>query len=690
MKKLLFPLAFFAFLLIFTGSFSLVAAQNHSDYLERGLHAEQNGDYETALDIWFRARQDLGNPNLEIATEYLRVTTEQDLKKYYQMAYAMYLWGLSAESIEHNSDALLSEIDRLRPITSGERYNRWRTMLSEGNPEIQQDIISFWNEINILPLSSYNPRVIEHWNRIAYAREQFSGDSAEPYGTDIRGEFYVKYGPPNRKGTIDLEITVGDIYPILSNIPEITGTQLTERSNSVLDATNQYIRGGTVHIWIYDTTTESEDLELTLYFREKPNGEFEREYTIDDLIPSSAFGSRKNSAGTIAQMVYYNRLRTLDPQFATIHSSMESDLYFSETSVNESIRTGRNFKFLNRAKAQSALKYSPAIASTDFKTVSEIPLDIHQYRALNEDNEPILITYVQNRPMRAFYLDITQSQPGNRDLISKQINNLEQDPLQVSSSELTEPEVIEVGDYINNYRLRNTLHLRTPGRELLSSTSHAPVLVINEEDEDTPSVSVFEIPHLGNNYEQIFYSELRNNDPESSPLFETSLPANLRGLGIKRLKQPDHFDLEPGKLFASDLIIGFQKNEELLADDRFPFIVSNDGIIPQREPLVVHFEVYQLGLDDRNFSRFEVDYEFRSVSRFFNLFGRSVEGISSTLSFEHDSDRFVESLEIETGNLGPGEYDLNITVNDMVTDQTVKRTVRFEIAETDELSLSNY
>lgn len=681
MKNLLFPLFFFATVLLVTGTVSTTIAQDHSDYLETGLNAEQSGNYETALEIWFQARQDLENPSLKIATEYLRVATEQDLNKYYQMAYAMYLWGLSAESIDQNYNDLALEIERLKPITSDRIYNRWRSMLSDADPNVQGEILKFWNDINILPLANYNPRIIEHWARIAYARENFAAGEADPYGTDIRGVFYVRYGPPNKQGKMDLEISLADIQTIRANLNVFTGTAYEIENSSLLDAVETNTRAGTAHIWIYDTEEESEDLNLTLVFREMLNGEFERIIVIDDLILSSAFRG-SGETGRMIQMVYYNKLRTFDPQFASIYFSMESDYYSDEPAVR-SIRSGKNFKFLNRARAQSALKFAPPIASTDRKTVSDIPIDIRQYRALNEHNEPILITYVQNRPMEAFYLDIIRSREGFGEKQAEQLEKLEADPLHATALTPSDLETIVADDYINNYQLRNTLHLRSPENALLTSATLTPVLVINDEDEHTPSVSVFDIPHLGSNHKQIFFAELRNNDPESTPYWKTSLPNNLRGLGSKRLYQPDHFTVEPGKLLASDLIIGFQKHEELLADDRFPFIVSNDGIIPQGEPLVVHFEVYQLGLDDRNFSLFEVEYEFRSVSRFFNLFGRSVEGISSTLTFEHDNDRFVESLEIETGNLGPGEYDLNLTLNDKITDQTVKRSVRFELVEED-------
>src|SRR5690606_11451492 len=113
---------------------------------------------------------------------------------------------------------------------------------------------------------------------------------------------------------------------------------------------------------------------------------------------------------------------------------------------------------------------------------------------------------------------------------------------------------------------------------------------------------------------------------------------------------------------------------------RFPFVVSNNGQIPEEENLVVHFELYNLEMDNSGIAHFEVDYEIRSVRRvlFWNRV-RSEGDLSITLSFQHDMPRFTESLEIETQGLDPGDYELVWRARDLSSGQETTRSREFEI-----------
>ncbi|NBC27029.1 MAG: GWxTD domain-containing protein [Bacteroidetes bacterium] len=651
-------------LLCFCFSGQVYAQQSDvSEFLDQSRSQEEAGNIENALDTLFEARTTLSTPSLEVALEYMRLTANHDLSDHYRMAYAMYLWGLSADEISPNRDALEAEIERLQPIADTSQYTAWKKMLKEDNPEIYSSIRSFWNDINYLPTGNYNPRLVEHWRRIDHARETYTADELPPYGTDIRGYYYVKYGKPIQEIPLDTEINPTDIRELGESLNLDARPEGRFRRSSLNSYSfNRSIDFGEVHIWIYKHGETESDTPMALYFREKQNGSIEQITVIDDLIPSTYFSSTETlSLGKIIQMVYYRRLANY-LEFAPIYNSMALDNYSSEP-ARVTMTSGLNFKLRNRAKTKNILKNAPLLASTDRNAVMEIPIDIRQYRVIDEENRPAYITYVNNRPIEAVRFDLFQN-----------IENFQQ-----SEDSLW----LEVRpDYLKNYKLRNSLHLRTPDGKLISKSYNNPFLILDEQDDTTPSLSVFEVPYVEKGAKQIFYAELLNRDNDSNPAFDDlTLPKNLRGFGEVEIPQKDHFDIEPGNLLVSDLILGFNKENELLETGPLPFIASTNDTLPEGEPLVVHFEVYQLGLNDEGFSRFEVDYSFSKERGIFNLFGRTIDGISSTIEFEHDSARFSESLEIDSRSLTEGEYKLEMTVTDKITGQEVNRTEAFTILD---------
>lgn len=696
-------------IVILTGAYFEIEAQNQPDYLNRGLEAKNAGEYETALETWFEARQELDEPNLQLSVEYLRLVTEKKMRDYYKMAFSMYQWGLSAKEVEPNQAALADEINRLTPITESEKVDYWEELLDNKDPHLYTELIYFWEELNVLPTNNYNSRLLEHWERIAFAVENYGDENREPYGTDIRGDYYVKFGPPNKAGKLDLLITRNDVISVFSNLSayNITDSQRDLRSSTfasdfnvrfddreITDRIFEYQPTGKAHIWSYDTISNEGDFNQKLIFRETPAGDFERVNVIDDLIPSTAFlnksfefEDRQRSTGNLMQLIYYQRLSSFDKDFASIYSSMESDLY-STLPPEIFTSSGFNFKWLNKARAERNIAQAPRVISTDLRAASEIPLDVYQYRMLNDDDEPIFVTYVENQPLNAFYLDVVNNDQDLRNERDSFLDDIEKWRVDRLSSTEFSDELISA-QKLNNYQLSNTLHLKSEDQQLIGRSYVHPTLVIDEDDHSIPSIAAFEIPYIKANTQQIFFSELKNNDENSNPARESTLPKNLRGFGQKSIPQPDHWDMSKNNLLVSDLIIGFQKHEELEEIDLFPFIVSNDRKIPSDEPLIIHFEAYQLASDEQGMSQFEVDYNFTKTGSFLGLFDSTIEGISNTIVYDHDANRFAESLELQTTGMEPGEYKLSFTVTDKINGQSVKREVSFEVIEREEFYVSD-
>jgi GWxTD domain-containing protein len=82
--------------------------------------------------------------------------------------------------------------------------------------------------------------LIEHWERIAYARKKYNLGSYTAYGTDDRGLIYIKYGKPTRiksgflgAGTAEIRMRVDDFLEATENSEE-TGSFNTSQFTTEL------------------------------------------------------------------------------------------------------------------------------------------------------------------------------------------------------------------------------------------------------------------------------------------------------------------------------------------------------------------------------------------------------------------------------------------------------------------------
>ncbi len=93
----------------------------------------------------------------------------------------------------------------LKFVASGpilDQYNDAETL-----PERKRVFRTFWSRLDPAPVTEANERLLEHYRRIAHAREFFG---AHRFPWDARGEAYIRYGAPDHvssSGNIQLERT---------------------------------------------------------------------------------------------------------------------------------------------------------------------------------------------------------------------------------------------------------------------------------------------------------------------------------------------------------------------------------------------------------------------------------------------------------------------------------------------------
>ncbi|MEX2463436.1 MAG: hypothetical protein WD513_04030, partial [Balneolaceae bacterium] len=364
--------------------------------------------------------------------------------------------------------------------------------------------------------------------------------------------------------------------------------------------------------------------------------------------------------GLFLQMIYYEHFYAKDPYFAQLYNNLQSEVFrngmgrYPDANLTGILRN-RNINQTNRF-----INQSPDEFSTEENKIPEIPIEVYQYRLLDELNRSILATFVESYPHQAFISDFIR----NEEILTSE-------PINIDGYD----------DLFGYYQLIHGLQLRSGQWDMLGQARQFPELMVDPYAE-IPSRSVMLIPWSDQTDVLVFYAELMNIHPGSKPQSESLFSESLRGLGKVEIAQPERLAFNDGELVVGDVILGYRKVDEG-SDDQilFHFTPANNRKIPEGEKLVVHFEVYQLQTDAEGFSSFDLDYKIQPRTRLLDSFRSQADQFTISLTFENEGDRFAESLEIETIQLEPGSYELTLTFRDNANNQTHEQQLQFEVVE---------
>jgi hypothetical protein len=292
---------------------------------------------------------------------------------------------------------------------------------------------------------------------------------------------------------------------------------------------------------------------------------------------------------------------------------------------------------------------APPQESAYLRQLPKIELDIRQYRLLNEENQPIFATYLYSYPVSVLLADYG------------------------ANAATTSP---------SDYKLTHSIQLRDSAWTLRAHVPDKPKLLLNKDKDNNyaPVQSLFLIPYLKGNARQIFSAELHNKTiREDSISAITIMPAALRAVGKRVADQPEPLSTDPDHLAISDLIIGYAGS---VKNQKIPFYVPPEPVIPQGNDLMFHFEAYHLQPGPEGVAEFQVVYELKKDGNFVQkLFSSGQQQGRLTLNFETDSDRFVENIEVETSELEAGSYELILTIKEPSTRRSIERKIEFEIVQ---------
>ncbi len=646
---------------------------------ERGLDELYRGNTTNALDIWYTAYDRNGGVDGRIGFEFIRVVTEHELRSYYEAATEMYLRAISDGEGMDSHAALRQEIERMSPVIGEGIHRQWMDWWSRRDREVTRDMRGYWVQKDPTPAKITNERLIEHWKRIAYSRKNFTRNNNTVYGTDDRALIYIRYGEPERKRSGILTLQSFNIRSWLEN----QAHQYTERGddleyhdilpredediiNSLQNAIYEFHRYPEYEVWFYTNLSDVQSEPLLFMFgTDVRNDQFLMQTSLEDFIPERAYYPDRVRRGDsieftragitpalMLQLIYYEQLAMVDPFFENRLNELRTRV------IDQGIEAFRGMDLAFRTESQQLVSQRgiriDREKSTYEESITRIPLEVHHYRFLDEEQQPILLTYVESAPREAFMIDYHRTR--GRNFENNGLNILEENPLY----EL----VHNIQTYDNYWRIAET-HEDQPD---ISSI---------QPNGEQLSESLFRVRHTNRAFQSTSVV-LMNYDPDARTINNTPFPPELRGWNRLQYRLPKPLVSHPDTLEVADLVLGYYS--EGYSTEPFSFVVANNQIVPFGKTLLLHFEVYNLQRMENQFTQFELTYRIFPVDEDGNVLTDQTEFIL-TLNFTNEEIHVIEDLEIETANLNPGLYELVVNISDMESGQAKERQIRFEVMD---------
>jgi GWxTD domain-containing protein len=605
------------------------------DAYAQGMELLTIGDWLGALRLWDAARETLGragrsDPRIGIA--YLETALAHRAFRYYEAACDMYFWGFSGDSIHEHAEAVREEVERIRPLLLPSDEALWSSDLEQGVDVVAERIRQYWVNRDPTPATALNERLLEHWQRITYARENLSQNRSTVYGTDDRGLIYVKYGEPGMKRggflgatEIDLRAWVTDPY--------------------ARNALRRFDTKPAYEVWVYDSL-RPDQLTYFLFGNVGGTGRFALVDGVEDLINSEAWSpsTRRYMPGNIKafyflQLFYYGDVSAIGGPYQV--RAEELNVMWGQAqgratafgtgniAPRESAVEAYDLRYKEENRASTAFK--PVLAVTTEYAARERTVELIPWRArvLSEENEPRLILMALSSPR----LQVARIA-------------VEADPLDVPEQQVKHTLIIQDGAYEEIGRVDNWVR------------------------GDEQGVSTFTVRHLGGTLRYTLVAEAFDVGPEESPDAEPTAVARTV------VADPEPLSIRVDSLELSDVVTGIEIPEGY-AEGTFPFPLLPSQKIWKPDPVKVYLEVYHLGLDEYGTGRFTTDFEVTPVGA---LGGAEAEqAITLSLDFESETNR--KAVAVDIANVPVGSYHLRVTVTDLISGQSKSRLVPLEVLQ---------
>ena len=663
---------------------SVLHAQDAVEPFKKGLEKADAGEYEEAAKIWMSSPDEMEKPDYRIGHEFIRLVAKNELRKHYEDASYLYLWGLGGDEIsDAEAELLEKDLFYMEPLLGQRERRSLKNKIEERDPEALLFIYQFWEELNPTPADPYNERLLEHWERVAFALENFATTSR--YAYDDRGHKYIKYGAPDlmRDGVLLHDPGFAN-YILATRMDDgVDGSGDASSSTMFLNTLYQvrdYHNQASYEVWVYNDLADHANNVPYIFGNDSGGNVMELKHSVDDFIPSAAFsaGGRNQfyshamssegrssddveaemSGGVTAeyeeippavvlQIMYYRQLSTIDRYFSERYGRMLDRYESTATRLSASI--AREFEQMNTSLLQRTQQRAPDNQSSHLNTLHPLDGDIYVYRFLDEDLAPYFRVYHDVDTDEAITVEEL-----------KRSNSL---------------------DEINpdNYRLIN--HLTIYDENALRSQFVSDSLTVSQSDIDPLDINMIQIPHPAEaNMLKVNFELHDKNYSDKTEIAENStFRQYIKGIGSAEIDVDDRIDSEG--FTVSDIILGYAPQRE--SDYDIGLKISHNREIPQHTSLNFYYEVYNVPMNSEGLYEFSLTYSIKKDRSFLGRlirFGGSDEA-SISIDNVHDNPLFTQQLEIISEGLEPGDYLLELNFYNHEREEEYNREVPFTIVE---------
>ena len=357
-----------------------------ADPYEVGQALIEGGDPEGALALWIAVRDSLstvGAEDARIGTAFIRTVAEHELARYEEVATVMFNWGFSGVATERTRDEILAEGRRTFSLVDSAAVVYWEAAGQQDPGALALAVKRFWIERDPTPATLVNERLVEHWKRIAYARETFVYNHSSAYRTDDRGTFYVKYGLPDR-------VTRGHL-----------GVSESERRqrNLPIDYIARFDQQPQYEIWRY-ASMEPGYFTYFLFGNTQGTGPFRQVQGLHEIIPASARVSgeaRHNGirAQHYLELFYYDDLARMGGPYGLRFGELER-LWNASRRPNEGTLEAISRRHISDDQWAARQPSPPAISEFDDRPRSALSA---QKARILQNGEPRLLVMAVSSPI---------------------------------------------------------------------------------------------------------------------------------------------------------------------------------------------------------------------------------------------------------------------------------------------------
>ncbi len=491
-------------------------------------------------------------------------------------------------------------------------------------------IVRFWAKNDPTPATAKNEMKIEHYLRTDFAQMEFN--ITEFPGWDKRGEVLIRYGFPDYRGTMPPEVTARKVH-------------------------------APGELWFYKRH------QMIVQFRDESlRGNFR--YAVTPL------GDAEGGSPELMEFLTYNAEETIQEQIPAQYLE-----FYEDPEIND---TGRKWTALDeyfkgleqetplRPRVHGTSEQIDEIASPDYeRNLPDNPSDIFfedRAREYATNFESVLEDTPSSYPFNfgktsfTFYFGVDQFRGGegvNRVEVNLEfpVQPLEGKPLPARSyraeAVVMDAEYRVVERQKRDISLPSTMAREDGGRLM-------------------PAQILFSLPR---SYYRVAVN-MSDLDANTASAYRTNVSAR-------------NFD---DALALSDILFA---QKIATTSELSPFARGALEVVPHPirryavgNPVPVYFEVYELGLDERGLSEYEVEYRVVPHSddkkSLFDRFGGGETAVGSRFDGSGYNSTEPLHITIKSENLKPGLYDFIVRVEDILAQSETFRQATFRIVEKSE------